>query len=326
MTTGYDAHRRSPNVRSLSLDGAFQVVSADAGDLPVSSSAPPSDTAPAASIAALGAAGPSAAATNAVDRVHSVSPSLVRAGRGQPPAYEVKFLIGESVAQAVARSLEELLRPDPHADPRRGGAYRVTTYYFDTPDWDVLRAVGRHRRRKYRLRQYGDSVDYFVERKTKNGQQVRKLRDAVEAVRLPAVVDPAADEQAPGGWFGRQLGRWRLSPTCRIRYERQAFYGVVADGPIRLTFDRSLVAAPVAGWSLQPLADERPADESRVICEFKFRGAMPSVFKQAVERFQLEPSGFSKYRQGMSRFQGAGPSSEPPSNGAPEGVKEPSDV
>lgn len=232
----------------------------------------------------------------------SVSPSLFRARRGEQPSFEVKFVVEEAIAVEIERQLLAQLTLDPHADPHLGGAYRVTTIYFDTPEWHVLRRVGRHRLRKYRLRRYGDSSELFVERKLKRERRVRKMRHSVNEERLAEVLEAQALKTTPGGWFGRQLARQSLSPTCRVHYLRRAFFGQVAEGPVRATLDRQLHGAPLDGWSLRPTSDETPILVDRVICEFKFRGAMPAFFKQIVQALQLAPAGFSKYRHGMWLF------------------------
>jgi len=122
-----------------------------------------------------------------------LSPSLLRAGRGSPSAYEWKFLVDEPLAVRIEEALRNTLRPDPHADEHLAGAYSVTTIYFDTPNQDVLRGLGRHKLRKYRVRRYGDATEYFLERKTKYGTQVRKRRDAVAEDRLATAMGADAD-------------------------------------------------------------------------------------------------------------------------------------
>lgn len=229
----------------------------------------------------------------------AVSPSLLGRLRGGPPAYEFKFVVDEQTAQQIEDSLRPQMQVDPHSEPELDGAYRVTTFYFDTPDLDVLRGIGRHKLRKYRLRKYGASPTLFVERKTKRGRRVRKRRSSVESQLVPRALSAQAPIDDPAGWFGRQLARFRLTPMCRVQYDRRAFFGSTPDGPIRLTFDRRLRSWPVDGWSLEVQPTEVEVLTDRVICEFKFRGAMPGVFKAIMQQFQLAPAGFSKYRQSM---------------------------
>jgi len=247
-----------------------------------------------------------------------LSPSLLRAGRGSPSAYEWKFLVDEPLAVRIEEALRNTLRPDPHADEHLAGAYSVTTIYFDTPNQDVLRGLGRHKLRKYRVRRYGDATAYFLERKTKYGTQVRKRRDAVAEDRLATAMGADADTtpRDAQGWFGRQVARQQLRPSCRIQYLRRAYYGSNSEGRLRLTFDRDLRGAPVDGWSMRVTAAEVPILTEQVVCEFKFVRTMPSLFKKVIQDFQLQATGFSKYRIGMKMF-GAAPSPLPDDAGPP---------
>jgi hypothetical protein len=241
--------------------------------------------------------------TNDGERL-DLSPSLVRAGRGAPSAYEWKFLVDEALALRIEDTLRDSLMVDPHGDERFGGAYPVTTIYFDTPNQDVLRGLGRHKLRKYRLRRYGDALEYFLERKTKQGTRVRKRRDAVTEDRLATAMGIGGDaspEHSPG-WFGRQVARQQLRPTCRIQYLRRAYYGANSEGRLRLTFDRDLRGALVDGWSMRVVGPDVPILTDRVVCEFKFVQTMPSLFKRVIQDLQLLVSGYSKYRNGMRIF------------------------
>ena len=68
-----------------------------------------------------------------------VFPGLYR-DEAAMPAFEVKFLLTKAEALEVERRLRGRLAPDPHADPALGGAYRVTSVYFDTAN-----LAGNHR-------------------------------------------------------------------------------------------------------------------------------------------------------------------------------------
>ena len=90
-----------------------------------------------------------------------------------------------------------------------GGSYRVASVYCDTSAFDVFRRSAGFKRRKYRVRRYGDSPELFLERKTKVGDQVRKKRVTIgvhEADRLAAACNEMAERFLSGGRliaFGR---------------------------------------------------------------------------------------------------------------------------
>jgi VTC domain len=227
--------------------------------------------------------------------VPAVSPGLIRSA-ATVPAFEVKFLLTEAEAQAMQRRLRRRLMLDPHGDPTLGGAYSVTSVYFDTAAFDVYRRSEGHRRRKFRVRRYGMNATAYLERKTKSAQQVRKRRTALplaELTRLSAEVPP----DWPGAWFVRRLGLRNLRPVGRVTYERLALVGHTPDGPIRATFDRAAVGAPADGPVPDPVSNGPSLLNGAVIGELKFLGAMPALFKSLVEDLRLAPGPVSKYRR-----------------------------
>jgi hypothetical protein len=224
-----------------------------------------------------------------------VCPGLYR-DEAETPAFEVKFLLTKAEAQEVERRLRGRLAPDPHADPALGGAYRVTSVYFDTPAFDVYRRSAGYRRRKYRVRRYGSGPTVFLERKAKKQQQVRKRRVLVPLAELSTLVGEVPSEW-PGAWFADQLAKRQLQPVCRVSYERVALVGTCPVGPIRVTFDRSAHGGPVTSADPEPVVDGPRLLDDEVITEFKFLGAMPVAFKEVVEGLRLNPRSVSKYRR-----------------------------
>lgn len=212
------------------------------------------------------------------------------------PAFEVKFVLSEDQARAVENRLQPRLSLDPYADPALGNAYRITSIYFDTPTFDVYRRQPGHRSRKYRVRRYGSAPVAFLERKSKKGQRVRKRRVSVPLDEVHGVFQ-VPSESWPGSWFSRQIAKRALRPVCRVTYERTAYIGSSATGPIRLTFDRSARGLVADGLPLDLFDDGRPLLNDVVIVEFKFLSAMPLVFKEAIEDVRLTPQSSSKYRR-----------------------------
>jgi VTC domain len=223
------------------------------------------------------------------------SPSLYR-GEAEVPAFEVKFLLNEAEARTVEQRLRPRLAADPHADPSSDGTYRVTSIYFDTPNFDVYRRTERFRRRKYRVRRYGNSASAFLEQKSKSSQQVRKRRTAIPLVELSELTGPPRLEWA-GAWFAQQLIARGLQPVCRVSYERIALIGSCSNGPIRVTFDRAACGQSANGHGPEAVSDGVPLLHGEVIAEFKFLESMPAAFKTVVEDLRLTPRPVSKYRR-----------------------------
>lgn len=211
----------------------------------------------------------------------------------------MKFLLDEAVARDVERQLARRMVLDPHGDSALDHAYRIATVYCDTPGLDVYHRRGSLRQRKYRMRRYGTESQVFLERKTKQGERVRKRRVAVEARDLPALASFPTDPEWPGNWFHRQIVMRKMVPVCGVAYVRTAYFGAVDEGPIRLTFDRDVRAALVSEWEPSAIIEGAPVLEGRVVCEFKFRGALPTLFKNVIRELALAPGGVSKYRRGF---------------------------
>jgi len=227
------------------------------------------------------------------DLLAAQSPSLKMRSADRLPSYELKFLATLDQANRLAGLLAEHLLVDPHAGA--DGSYHITTLYCDTPERHVFRRRGRFGLMKFRLRQYGDSPELFLERKLKRGTVVRKLRTSVPLADIGRFAGRPDDEW--GGYrFHQQLRRCKMSPVCLVEYDRQAWYGVLPEGTVRATIDRNLTGAPVDDWSLGRPADQRPFLVNYGICEFKFRGVMPALVQQLIESLELAPVGVSKYR------------------------------
>lgn len=223
------------------------------------------------------------------------SPALVRAT--ETPAYEVKFLLNEELAQRVVQCLLDSMQPDPHGDPRTGGGYLVSSVYFDTKQHDVFHKNDGYRRKKYRIRRYGEGQTIFLERKSKK-KSVKKKRVAVPLESLPEILQRNDDWE--GRWFTEQIERKLLVPNCVVTYERQALIGLAAEGPIRVTFDRHARGMKTDQPLPTPLLSRQegiPLLGEEVITEFKFLGSMPVLFKTVIEELQLSVQGASKYRR-----------------------------
>jgi VTC domain len=224
------------------------------------------------------------------------SPSLASAGDGAGPAFELKFLLDARQALEVEAWARGRLALDPHGDPALGGAYLTTSLHFDTPELDVYHRSPGYRRRKFRLRRYGAAPWAFLERKSKWGDRVEKRRTPVPDEELALLASPLSVVTWPGHWFHRSLLARRLGPACRVSYQRTAYVGACAGGPLRLTLDRRVRGAPAGDWGLGPPGAALPLLRGQVILELKFRAALPGPFREVVEGMRLGPSGVSKYR------------------------------
>ena len=68
-------------------------------------------------------------------------------------------------------------------------------------------------------------------------------------------------------------------------------------GPIRLTLDRHLAAAPLDAIAFDTAPETTPLfDNQEMILELKFRRAMPELFRDLAVEFSLKPQPVSKFR------------------------------
>ncbi len=226
----------------------------------------------------------------------ALSPSLWK--NREEPAFELKFQLDPAKAELIGEWACEHLTPDPHCLPELGHAYFVHGLYFDTPAFDVYQRSPRYKRKKYRLRRYGDNDMIFLEQKRKKNGKVAKRRVLVaetDLERLHADLDP----QWEGHWFHRRLAARELVPSCLISYRRQAFFGNNAEGPLRLTLDRDLRGQVAQQLKVEPVIAGMQMLPGSVLLEMKYRKNMPALFRSLMLDFGLNPSTVSKYRHAL---------------------------
>jgi hypothetical protein len=226
----------------------------------------------------------------------------------RPQAREAKFVIDADVAARIRQWARHRLDADIHGYGPNGDEYDTTSIYFDTDDQDVLHRRGSYARSKYRIRRYDGNATVFLERKMRQPAVLAKRRTLVPIDAIERLTESAADDDWLGSWFHRRLTARRLRPVCQIAYTRMA-RGIVRDGEqVRLTLDANLRALPAAGLRFAA-GDEAlaMAFTPDLILELKYRGALPTVFRQLVTEFALTPQPASKYRLGMLALGHAAP-------------------
>jgi hypothetical protein len=207
-------------------------------------------------------------------------------------ASEVKYLVSAAQGAAIERWATRWLSADPN-----GGQYAVTSLYFDTADRRVLNRHGSFGRAKYRIRRYGDSQKVFLERKLRTNQVVVKRRSLVDMDDLALLDTSQLDRHwRPGNWFQQRLQARALRPAWQISYQRTARQSESHLGPIRLTLDRDLAAAPIRSIAFEDEGTTPLFGDGEMILELKFRRAMPELFHDLVDEFSLRAQPVSKFR------------------------------
>jgi hypothetical protein len=227
-----------------------------------------------------------------------MSPSL-DSRENRDAAVEMKFLLTPTVADQIRDWARARLQPDPNAAGSSRDLYRITSLYFDTPNFDVFHRNGSFGRAKYRIRRYGAAEVAFLERKLRTRKMLTKRRSIIRLDDLKRLAEPEPARDWVGHWFHRRILKRGVAPVCQVTYLRAARIAMTNQGPIRLTLDEDLHALPAAGLHFCD-AEGDPILANRIVLELKFRFDLPALFKNLVEEFALNTQSFSKYRTAAS--------------------------
>jgi hypothetical protein len=207
---------------------------------------------------------------------------------------ELKFVVDAAVGRQIRDWARERLAADPHGGGAWADQYQVSSVYFDTGARDVFHRRGSYGRSKFRIRRYGQNAIVFLERKLRTGARLAKRRSTFDVASLPLLAGAALNGDG-SAWFRRRVSLRGLRPVCQVSYTRIARTGDTLSGPVRLTLDEGLTALASDSFTFEADAG-MPLLKDHAILELKYRGPLPLLFKEAVERFALNPRKCSKYR------------------------------
>lgn len=238
--------------------------------------------------------------------------------------YELKYVIDEERAVAVADYVQSYLRPSPHngSGPVRG--HTVCSLYMDSPDFFFFRQAytGHKNRVKLRIRFYDDvwTRPAFFEIKRRVAEVICKDRAMIsrEGVRQflcggwPAPAhwpDPSALSHGTRRLnvyhqFWTLANRVRAQGMIYVSYLRE-IYEAPDDEELRVTFDRQVSGTPYDGSGrltlptrgIPPPPDRPPYYLPRdcVILELKYDDRAPGWMYDMVRIFNLERRAMCKY-------------------------------
>ena len=230
--------------------------------------------------------------------------------------YEKKYLISAEQHDVLRHAISPYMKPDKY------GGYLVQNLYYDTEDWDVIRASVENPvfKEKLRIRCYGQPApdsDLFLELKKKYDGIVYKRRlvipGAVGAASQLTSISPYAPNISCASYSGaiRKIVSYGDTQIAReidyylktkavteriyISYKRTAYVGVDAAEGLRVTFDTDIrfrlhnldFTSPAAGRIIIP--------ENMVLMEIKTPEAIPLWLARIISRNKIYPSSFSKY-------------------------------
>jgi hypothetical protein len=226
--------------------------------------------------------------------------------------FEIKYLIDEAKAQAVADFVRPFVNPDEYTGP--DNSYVINSLYYDSPSLSTFNASvhGLKNRVKMRLRGYTEAEDspVFFEIKRRLNQIIFKQRARVTKEAARALTQGAA----PAGLTGlpkdakgmAALDAYRglaaslaASPRVCVRYTREAYVAIEVGESARVTFDRHLACFPATQytdqvWSHRP-EGWLPVRSRDIVLEFKFTDTMPGWMRDAVRYLRLNSRSFGKY-------------------------------
>lgn len=224
---------------------------------------------------------------------------------------ELKYLIRESDAVAIANFIKPFTQLDPYSQRQSDGLYPIVSLYFDSPDYHLCHESlsGKMSRFKLRIRSYTDETDSpcFVEIKRRLNTIIVKSRSRVLPDSIQSLLANDCLNAPPRlqDDVFRQFMLYKNSLNARgmikIRYKRQAFEGLY-DNRIRITFDRELccnvshakdVLLNGSGWQRFPIND--------VVLEIKFTGPYPAWLSRMTQHFGLRSQSVSKYTSSVKQ-------------------------
>ncbi len=243
---------------------------------------------------------------------------------GHSARYELKYVIREPRAVAIADFVSTYLRPSEHngSGPIRG--HPVISLYLDSPDYFFFRQsyTGHKNRMKLRIRFYDDAWERpaFLEVKRRVSEVICKDRAMIsrEGVRQILTrgwpIEPYVPDTAhlKHGHRRQDVSDdfWGFANTVRARgmiyvsYFRE-IYESGDDDELRVTFDREVrgsrydgsgrLETPKRGWLPYMPPHMAPFPRDGIILELKFDERPPRWMLNLVKIFNLSQTPVCKY-------------------------------
>lgn len=216
---------------------------------------------------------------------------------------EIKYFITPAQRDLLKQALAPYTVPDLY------GPCPISSIYYDTEDWRLIRASIEkpEYKEKLRVRSYGipgETDPVFIEIKKKYRGTVYKRR----IVTAECLIDPILScllTDTQSGQIDREI-QWfqqfyRAEPKVFIGYDREALAGR-EEPEVRLTFDTNLRFRTTSlGLSLEGQGQALLPDD-RVLMEVKLPGACPLWLARALSEHKIRPVSFSKYGTRYQQF------------------------
>jgi len=237
--------------------------------------------------------------------------------------FELKYLVTLRQAERFRQNLRAYLTPDENGNG--GGAYELSSLYFDSPDyrcyWEKMDGI--RLRRKLRIRRYETDAPFteetpvFVEIKQRVDRVTQKRRALLpyhEALQLCCkreIPSHAPEDSAVIEEIAALLWQYNLRPTSLIHYRREAWMGGDYDIGLRVTFDTEMRYGVSLGDPAALRLDSSTAEHELfaptwVIIEIKVNERIPYWLTEMVAAHNLTLVRLSKYCRSIELAQSSG--------------------
>ena len=217
---------------------------------------------------------------------------------------EIKYLLNKEQYDALRLKLEPYMQVDEY------GLSTISSIYYDTANYDVIRTSMEKPtyKEKLRLRAYGtikkDSTVY-LELKKKYDGVVYKRRVALPIKVAADYLERGIYPKESDSQILREIDYFvktnHVTRGTLIAYDRTAMFGK-EDKELRITFDQN-IRTSFDKTDLLDEKEEKPViKENEYLMEIKVLGAMPMWLTGALTELNIYPHSFSKYAEAMTKY------------------------
>ncbi len=216
---------------------------------------------------------------------------------------EIKYLITEEQYNAMLKRLE------PHMQIDEYGLSDITNIYYDTDNYDIIRASMEKPvyKEKLRLRVYGkinENSDAFLELKKKYKGTVYKRRIKLKLSDAEAYMNGGVIPNIDSQIFKEIeyfVNYYKPEKGNLVKYARIAMFGK-ENKDIRLTFDIDLKIKLGEKDIRKDDGAEYLLPPGERLLEIKVPDAMPLWLTDILSDLKIYPVSFSKIGEGCKRF------------------------
>ena len=214
---------------------------------------------------------------------------------------EVKFMLTQEQYLHIKGVIKKYMQEDEF------GSYLVQSLYFDTDNWQAIRAsIEKPKfKEKLRLRCYGiptaDDIMYLELKKKLRGIVYKRRISfpmALLAHKTPREIALEDDSQI-GRELSFYLNTYPVQEKAHVVYNREPFEN---DQGLRITFDSNLRFCTTKLDYHNPHGGLPILDPHLIIMEVKTQEGIPLWLASELSELKIYPSSFSKYGTGYKKY------------------------